>query len=95
MVKRKAVAMSGGPGTVQGRRAATTGAATMGDGLASWLDPGRNSPETDFCAGEDTKSKIGNEGRIPPGDPYATLVAIFGDSKRARRHYCPGGGGWG
>ena len=84
--------MSGGPGTVQGRRAATTGAATMGDGLASWLDPGRNSPETDFCAGEDTKSKIGNEGRIPPGDPYATLVAIFGDSKRARRHYCPGGG---
>ena len=42
MVKRKAVAMSGGPVTVQGRRAATTEAATMGDGLTSWLDPGRN-----------------------------------------------------
>ena len=45
-----------------------------------------------FCAGEDTDPKIGDEGRIPPGDPYATLVAILGDSKRARRHYCPGGG---
>ena len=45
-----------------------------------------------FCAGEDTDPKIGDEGRIPPGDPHATLVAIFGDSKRARRHYCPGGG---
>ena len=32
--------------------------------------------------------------RIPLGlgEPYETLVAIFGDSKRARRHFCPGGG---
>ncbi len=84
--------MPRGPGTVKGRRAATTGAATIGDACASWIIFLCYAPEIDFCAGEDTDPKIGDEGRIPPGDPYATLVAILGDSKRARRHYCPRGG---
>ena len=93
MVGREAVAMPRGPGTVQGRRAATTGAATIGDACAPWIIFLCYAPEKSiFCAGEDTDPKIGDEGRIPPGDPHATLVAIFGDSKRARRHYCPGGG---
>ena len=44
-----------------------------------------------FCASEDTDLKIGNEGRTAPGEPYATRVAIFGDSKRVCRNCCPGG----
>ena len=37
MVGREAVAMPRRPGTVKGRRAATTGAATIGDACASWI----------------------------------------------------------
>ena len=84
--------MPRGPGTVQGQRAATTGSTTIGDACASWIIFYVTHLKSIFCAGEDTDPKIWDEGRIPQEEPYATLVAIFGDSKRARRHYCPGGG---
>ena len=45
-----------------------------------------NGQWVDFLLSGDTKSKIGNDGGMHPGDPYAAIVAGYGVTWESQRH---------